>query len=168
MLPHWSQNVRCSLVQVMFSYCFVMKCPYIVSSRTASWMKENSSCLSLVSPRATRRQDCGLEFLSARIYLSLSPLQVQIRPWKLSDSDFIMDHTQPIDPRKTIFIGGVPRTLKACELAMLFFSRYGGVCYAGIDCDPEFKYPKGVLTLFSLTLSLSLSLSLCLCECVLC
>ena len=69
--------------------------------------------------------------------------QVQIRPWKLSDSDYIMDHTQPIDPRKTIFIGGVPRPLKACELADIFNSRYGNVCYAGIDCDPELKYPKG-------------------------
>ena len=66
-----------------------------------------------------------------------------IRPWKLSDSDYIMDHTQPIDPRKTIFIGGVPRPLKACELADIFNSRYGNVCYAGIDCDPELKYPKG-------------------------
>ena len=54
-----------------------------------------------------------------------------------------MDHTQPIDPRKTIFIGGVPRPLKACELADIFNSRYGNVCYAGIDCDPELKYPKG-------------------------
>jgi cytoplasmic polyadenylation element-binding protein len=71
-------------------------------------------------------------------------LQVQIRPWKLSDSDFIMDHTQPIDARKTIFIGGVPRPLKAAELADIFNSRYGNVCYAGIDCDPELKYPKGV------------------------
>ena len=72
-------------------------------------------------------------------------LQVQIRPWKLSDSDFIMDHTQPIDARKTIFIGGVPRPLKAAELADIFNSRYGNVCYAGIDCDPELKYPKGML-----------------------
>lgn len=71
--------------------------------------------------------------------------QVQIRPWKLSDSDYIMDHTQPIDPRKTIFIGGVPRPLKACELADIFNSRYGNVCYAGIDCDPELKYPKGTV-----------------------
>ena len=62
-----------------------------------------------------------------------------------------MDHTQPIDPRKTIFIGGVPRPLKACELADIFNSRYGNVCYAGIDCDPELKYPKGL----SPTLSLS-------------
>ena len=54
-----------------------------------------------------------------------------------------MDHTQPIDARKTIFIGGVPRPLKACELADIFNSRYGNVCYAGIDCDPDLKYPKG-------------------------
>ena len=75
---------------------------------------------------------------------SLLHTQVQIRPWKLSDSNFIMDHTQPIDPRKTIFIGGVPRPLKACELADIFNSRYGNVCYAGIDCDPDLKYPKGI------------------------
>ncbi len=71
-------------------------------------------------------------------------MQVQIRPWNLSDSDYIMDHTQPIDPRKTIFIGGVPRPLKAAELGDIFNSRYGNVCYAGIDCDPELKYPKGM------------------------
>ena len=76
-------------------------------------------------------------------WLPLLSSQVQIRPWRLSDSDFIMDHTQPIDPRKTIFIGGVPRPLKAAELADIFNSRYGNVCYAGIDCDPELKYPKG-------------------------
>ena len=63
-----------------------------------------------------------------------------------------MDHTQPIDARKTIFIGGVPRPLKACELADIFNSRYGNVCYAGIDCDPDLKYPKGVSSLFSLTM----------------
>ncbi|TNN24829.1 Cytoplasmic polyadenylation element-binding protein 4 [Liparis tanakae] len=28
---------------------------------------------------------------------------VQIRPWNLSDSDFVMDGSQPLDPRKTIF-----------------------------------------------------------------
>lgn len=39
--------------------------------------------------------------------------QVQIRPWTLSDSDFVMDGSQPLDPRKTIFVGGVPRPLRA-------------------------------------------------------
>lgn len=46
------------------------------------------------------------------IYLFLW-LQVQIRPWNLSDSDFVMDGSQPLDPRKTIFVGGVPRPLRA-------------------------------------------------------
>lgn len=68
---------------------------------------------------------------------------VQIRPWKLSDADFVLDATLPLDPRKTVFVGGVPRPLKAVELAMIMDRLYGGVCYAGIDTDPELKYPKG-------------------------
>ncbi|XP_005089812.1 cytoplasmic polyadenylation element-binding protein 2 [Aplysia californica] len=68
---------------------------------------------------------------------------VQIRPWSLSDSDFVMDGSQTLDPRKTIFVGGVPRPLRAVELAMIMDRLYGGVCYAGIDTDPELKYPKG-------------------------
>lgn len=70
----------------------------------------------------------------------------------------------PLDPRKTVFVGGVPRPLKAgnyffyffylnygvitkfffplVELAMIMDRLYGGVCYAGIDTDPELKYPK--------------------------
>jgi cytoplasmic polyadenylation element-binding protein len=68
---------------------------------------------------------------------------VQIRPWNLADSDFVMDGSQPLDPRKTIFVGGVPRPLRAVELAMIMERLYGGVCYAGIDTDPELRYPKG-------------------------
>ena len=68
---------------------------------------------------------------------------VQIRPWKLGDADFVLDATLPLDPRKTVFVGGVPRPLKAVELAMIMDRLYGGVCYAGIDTDPELRYPKG-------------------------
>ena len=55
-----------------------------------------------------------------------------------------MDGSHPLDPRKTIFVGGVPRPLRAIELAMIMDRLYGGVCYAGIDVDPELKYPKGI------------------------
>ena len=48
-----------------------------------------------------------------------------------------------MDPRKTIFVGGVPRPLRAVELAIIMDRLYGSVCYAGIDTDPELKYPKG-------------------------
>lgn len=68
---------------------------------------------------------------------------VQIRPWRLSDADFVLDSTLTLDPRKTVFVGGVPRPLKASELATIMNNLYGGVCYAGIDTDPELKYPKG-------------------------
>ncbi|UYV67353.1 CPEB2 [Cordylochernes scorpioides] len=56
---------------------------------------------------------------------------------------FVLDASMPLDPRKTVFVGGVPRPLKAVELAMIMDRLYGGVCYAGIDTDPELKYPKG-------------------------
>ncbi|XP_046851358.1 cytoplasmic polyadenylation element-binding protein 4-like isoform X2 [Xenia sp. Carnegie-2017] len=68
---------------------------------------------------------------------------VQIRPWSLADADFVMDASQVLDPRKTIFVGGVPRPLRAVELALIMDRLYGGVCYSGIDVDPELKYPKG-------------------------
>ncbi|XP_059219567.1 translational regulator orb2 isoform X6 [Stomoxys calcitrans] len=68
---------------------------------------------------------------------------VQIRPWRLADADYVLDATMTLDPRKTVFVGGVPRPLKAFELAMIMDRLYGGVCYAGIDTDPELKYPKG-------------------------
>lgn len=38
---------------------------------------------------------------------------MQVRPWSLSDADFVMDGSQPLDPRKTVFVGGVPRPLRA-------------------------------------------------------
>ncbi len=46
---------------------------------------------------------------------SMKDKPVQIRPWCLNDSDFVMDGSQPLDPRKTIFVGGVPRPLKASK-----------------------------------------------------
>ena len=37
----------------------------------------------------------------------------------------------------------MPRPLKASELANIMNNLYGNVCYAGIDTDPDLKYPKG-------------------------
>ncbi|EYC34428.1 hypothetical protein Y032_0001g41 [Ancylostoma ceylanicum] len=48
-----------------------------------------------------------------------------------------------MDPRRTVFIGGVPRPTRASELAECLERLYGPVCYVGIDIDPELKYPKG-------------------------
>jgi len=69
--------------------------------------------------------------------------QVQIRPWKTNDADFNFGSAETLDGRKTIFVGGVPRPLRAVELALIMERLYGGVCYAGIDVDQDLKYPKG-------------------------
>ena len=63
----------------------------------APQLAESSSAIKAARPKA----------------IMSSSSQVQIRPWNLSDSDFVMDGSQPLDPRKTIFVGGVPRPLRA-------------------------------------------------------
>ncbi|XGW09566.1 hypothetical protein V3C99_011670 [Haemonchus contortus] len=68
---------------------------------------------------------------------------VQVRPWRLADMDFISNPRTIMDPRRTVFIGGVPRPTRASELAECLERLYGPVCYVGIDIDPELKYPKG-------------------------
>lgn len=60
--------------------------------------------------------------------------QVQIRPWNLNDSDFVMDGSQPLDPRKTIFVGGVPRPLRA------------GVLHFYVDLCMWLVFPSGEST----------------------
>ncbi len=73
----------------------------------------------------------------------LSYPQVQIRPWCLSDSLCIKEPPENLDLRKAVFVGGVPRPLKAVELAQIMRDKYGSVVLVAIDCDTDLKYPKG-------------------------
>lgn len=68
---------------------------------------------------------------------------VQVRPWKLGDSDYMMDPDYQMDSRLTVFIGGVPRPTRAVEIANALNQIYGPIAYVGVDTDPELKYPKG-------------------------
>lgn len=54
-----------------------------------------------------------------------------------------MGNNQPIDCRKAVFVGGVPRPLRACELAEVMADKFGPVSFVAIDCDADLKYPKG-------------------------
>ena len=72
-----------------------------------------------------------------------SLLQVQIRPWYIADSYHSVDTSIPIDPRKAVFVGGVPRPLKASELAEVMTKKYGNVTFVAIAPDRNWKYPKG-------------------------
>ncbi|EGT48240.1 CBN-CPB-2 protein [Caenorhabditis brenneri] len=74
---------------------------------------------------------------------AIEPIRVQIRPWLLADAEFLMDFNVPINTKLVAFIGGVPRPLKAVELAHFFEQTYGNVVCVGIDIDNKFKYPRG-------------------------
>lgn len=40
-------------------------------------------------------------------------VQVQVRAWRLGDADWALEPNAPLDPRRTVFLGGVPRPLRA-------------------------------------------------------
>ena len=69
--------------------------------------------------------------------------QIQVRPWYIADSQYLADSSDSLDPRKAVFVGGVPRPLKASELVEVMNEKYGNVAFVSIDCDSELKYPKG-------------------------
>ncbi|VDN07072.1 unnamed protein product [Thelazia callipaeda] len=91
-------------------------------------------------------QSCFVEDEKLFLYIS-SPLSpdklVQIRPWRLADADYVVEASIPLFARRVVFVGGVPRPIKAVELAHIMDHLYGSVGCAGIDTDVEYKYPKG-------------------------
>ena len=100
-------------------------------------MKYNSSALLLYREEVSVHRlvkSCLSE--EGKLYmvneLSSFTLKLRICPWKPSDSCCIINYRQPLDPRKTIFIG-VPHTFKACEVANFFKSHYGNVCSTRIS-----------------------------------
>ncbi|KAK6039083.1 hypothetical protein COOONC_23412, partial [Cooperia oncophora] len=91
-------------------------------------------------------QHCTVEdeklFLFISSPMSTEKLKVQIRPWRLADADYLVDVNVPINLRRVVFVGGVPRPIRAVELAHIMDRLYGSVACAGIDTDVEYKYPK--------------------------
>lgn len=113
-------------------------------------MRSVSGYVFLVFSHEQSVQDLvnACELYDGKYYLQLSSptmsdKAVQVRPWKLSDIDYFLDPNALVDPRRTVFIGGVPRPTRACDLAKSLEDFYGKVSYVGIDIDPELKYPKG-------------------------
>lgn len=78
--------------------------------------------------------------------------QVQIRPWAISDSVYTSEDNRPMNPRMTVFVGGVPRPVRATELAIVLKNQFGNVSYASIDVDPLLQYPKGSARVTFLTM----------------
>ncbi|VDM92478.1 unnamed protein product [Onchocerca ochengi] len=68
---------------------------------------------------------------------------VQVRPWVLRDQVYRVIDELPLSDRYSVFIGGVPRTTTASELAMLLQQTIGDVVYVSLEVDADTKYPKG-------------------------
>lgn len=64
----------------------------------------------------------------------------------MPDGICVKEPSHNIDLRKAVFIGGVPRPLKAVELAQIMRDKYGSVMLVAIVCDTDLKYPKGTPT----------------------
>uniref|UniRef100_A0A0R3S3V1 RRM domain-containing protein n=1 Tax=Elaeophora elaphi TaxID=1147741 RepID=A0A0R3S3V1_9BILA len=68
---------------------------------------------------------------------------VQVRPWVLSDQVCQLTSEPPLSDRYSVFIGGVPRTTTASELAMFLQQTIGDIVYVSLEVDADTKYPKG-------------------------
>ncbi|KIH52376.1 hypothetical protein ANCDUO_17523, partial [Ancylostoma duodenale] len=62
-------------------------------------------------------QHCTIEdeklFLFISSPMNTEKLKVQIRPWRLADADYLVDVNVPINLRRVVFVGGVPRPIRA-------------------------------------------------------
>ena len=63
----------------------------------------------------------------------------------LSDSNFVRQPSQRLDPSKTVFVGALHGMMTAEGLAHFMNDLFGNVVYAGIDTDKH-KYPIGKLS----------------------
>ncbi|XP_073464071.1 cytoplasmic polyadenylation element-binding protein 1-B-like isoform X2 [Aquarana catesbeiana] len=68
--------------------------------------------------------------------------KVQVIPWVLADSNFVLNPSNRVDRTKTVFVGALHGMLSAEALATIMNDLFGGVVYAGIDTDKH-KYPIG-------------------------
>ncbi|CAI9567578.1 unnamed protein product [Staurois parvus] len=68
--------------------------------------------------------------------------KIQIIPWVLADSSFVLSSAHHVDRTRTVFVGALHGMLIAQGLAYIMNDLFGGVVYAGIDTD-RYKYPIG-------------------------
>lgn len=71
-----------------------------------------------------------------------TPLKLSFCPFKFIMSPYIISYNTYLQLTSFSFFDTLLFLLPV-ELAMIMDRLYGGVCYAGIDTDPELKYPKG-------------------------
>lgn len=70
------------------------------------------------------------------------PQLVQVRAWQLADSEYFVG-SGTVNPRFSVFVGGVPRTLSAMHLALAIQHAIGDVVMVSIEVEVETGYPRG-------------------------
>lgn len=85
---------------------------------------------------------CMFDECDLRLQIQPTTRVWQLLPYSISPpTSFLYPH--PLFTHLNICFSAFLFTLWLVELAMIMDRLYGGVCYAGIDTDPELKYPKG-------------------------
>lgn len=57
--------------------------------------------------------------------------QVQVIPWALSDSNWVVGGSVRLEPSRTVFVGALHGMLSASALATIMNDLFSGVVYAG-------------------------------------
>uniref|UniRef100_A0A915PMU2 RRM domain-containing protein n=1 Tax=Setaria digitata TaxID=48799 RepID=A0A915PMU2_9BILA len=68
---------------------------------------------------------------------------IQVRPWNLSFLRCSLVTLTPFLDRYSVFVGGVPRTTTAMELAHLFQQVINNVVEVSLEVEPGTNYPRG-------------------------
>ncbi|CDW56452.1 hypothetical protein TTRE_0000473201 [Trichuris trichiura] len=106
---------------------------------------ENESSVRALLQKCTRDYSNGSDWyfkLTSRRLRVREVRQVQIIPWIIADSNFILSTEEKLDAKKTVFVGALHGMITAVVLANVMNDLFGGVVYAGIDTD-KYKYPIG-------------------------
>uniref|UniRef100_A0A5S6Q7E1 RRM domain-containing protein n=1 Tax=Trichuris muris TaxID=70415 RepID=A0A5S6Q7E1_TRIMR len=106
---------------------------------------ENESSVRALLQKCTRDYSSGSDWyfkLTSRRLRVREVRQVQIIPWVIADSNFIVSTDEKLDAKKTVFVGALHGMITAIVLANVMNDLFGGVVYAGIDTD-KYKYPIG-------------------------
>lgn len=75
---------------------------------------------------------------------------MEVIPWIIADSNYVIPTSQKLDPSKTVFVGALHGKLTADGLAKIMNDLFDGVVYAGEfhshqrnNCSNELAYGFG-------------------------
>jgi cytoplasmic polyadenylation element-binding protein len=78
---------------------------------------------------------CTVENGKLYVSISSSSMQgkhVQVKPWCLNDSSCVVDETQAINLRRTVFVGGVPRPLRSRKLLFYLILLHDQIVFSAV------------------------------------